>query len=58
MEDDLIEHFKKYGEISFVTIKKDSTTGRSRCFGFIDFVDSDGMHIFALLCFYLLFSYG
>lgn len=36
-EDDLREHFSKFGEVAEVVIMKDRNTGRARGFGFVVF---------------------
>ncbi len=38
MEDELKEVFEEYGEVASVNIIKDSNTGKSRGFGFIQMV--------------------
>lgn len=40
-EDELEKGFSKFGEISSVTIIKDSASGRSKGFGFVEFSDEN-----------------
>jgi len=41
-EDELEKSFSKFGEITSVTIIKDSVSGRSKGFGFVEFSDENG----------------
>jgi len=41
---DIKEHFGQYGEIESVNLKTDATTGRSRGFAFVVFVDEAGVN--------------
>ncbi len=41
-EDELEKNFAKFGEIASVTIVKDSVSGRSKGFGFVEFSDENG----------------
>lgn len=43
--DDLRSHFSKYGPIVEATIKTDTTTGRSRGFGFVLFADESSVDL-------------
>jgi len=40
-EKDMGEYFSQFGDVSFVQVKKDPTTGESRGFGFVSFSDNE-----------------
>merc|ERR1719253_336971 len=41
--EDLKEHFGKYGEVTAAHVKLDTSTGKSRGFGFVTYVDNDSV---------------
>ncbi|KAK1317179.1 Heterogeneous nuclear ribonucleoprotein 1 [Acorus calamus] len=45
VENDLREHFKKYGEVVEALVMKDRITGKNRGFGFVRFASSDSARL-------------